>query len=85
MQFSLPRQKDALREHVERNSAAASERGTAQPYYIVKPDVGSLNGIRARGDATGEEWSGVIRPADQNQSALLLGTASRSKLVIASA
>lgn len=48
VQFSLPRQKDALREHVERSAAQAKENGARQrPYYIVKPDSGSQgDGIR---------------------------------------
>ena len=47
VQFSLPRQKDALREHVQRSAAAAQGRRGGRPYYIVKPDSGSQGeGIR---------------------------------------
>ena len=48
VQFSLPRQKDALREHVERSATLAKGSSSLpRPYYIVKPDSGSQgDGIR---------------------------------------
>jgi tubulin polyglutamylase TTLL11 len=54
VQFSLPHQKDALREHVERRSALAQQDPSARqvrPYYIVKPDSGSQGeGIKITAD-----------------------------------
>ena len=41
VQFSLPREFEALRHHVELASAAAAQRGLPHPCYIVKPDIGS--------------------------------------------
>jgi hypothetical protein len=58
VQFSLPRQKDALREHVEAATAEANRRGHARPYYIVKPDVGSRgDGIKLTGEPERKSWT----------------------------
>jgi hypothetical protein len=57
-QFSLPQQKDAMREHVEAATSAANRHGQSRPYYIVKPDVGSRgDGIRLTAEPERKSWS----------------------------
>ena len=57
-QFSLPRQKAAMREHADAAIAAAQSSGEPRPYYIVKPDVGSRgDGIRLTAEPERKNWN----------------------------
>ena len=57
VQFSLPRQKKALLQHVEAATLEAMQQGLPRPCYIVKPDVGSHgDGISLTSDPERKSW-----------------------------